>query len=112
MLSPETGSPNLGYRDLSRRQRPPPGQEEFFIAIGDPVHNLLRQITRYTPLRLCWDGGAEPRVRYEVNARILPDDYFSLAMLHGLGGMSLELLPMVKWRVPEDDPPGLEERQP
>jgi hypothetical protein len=81
-----------------------------FVAIGDPVHNLLRRVTRYTPLRLCPDGAPGPRVRYEVRPHRLPEAYFSLAMLHGLGGMSLELLPMIKWRVQEEDKAGIAQR--
>jgi len=81
-----------------------------FVAIGDPVHRLLREVTRTTPLRLLADGVAGPRLRYEVQPQCLPEAYYSLAMLHGLGGMSLELLPMIKWRVQEEDKAGIVQR--
>jgi FixJ family two-component response regulator len=35
LRSPETGSQNLGYRDLSRQQRPPPRLSETSCIIAD-----------------------------------------------------------------------------
>src|SRR5262245_39951987 len=63
-----------------------------FVAINDRTHNLLRNLARRSLLRPCLGVDGALMMQYSVDAISLPDDYFSLAMLHGIGGMSLDLL--------------------
>jgi hypothetical protein len=74
-----------------------------FVAINDPVHSLLRTITRHTPLV----GGVSPdprlRVQYRFREQDLPEAYYSLAVFHALGGLSLKALRRVRWRARESD---------
>ncbi len=60
-----------------------------FVAINDPVHSLIRKVTRHTPLALCITPGELPMVAYRVRPEELPMAYYSLAVFHSLEGMSL-----------------------
>lgn len=60
-----------------------------FVAINDPVHNLLRNVTRHTPLCLNITPGELPSVVYRVRLEALPNAYYSLAMFHALEGLAL-----------------------
>src|ERR1700720_2359738 len=60
-----------------------------FVAINDPVHNLLRNVTRQTPLYLNITPGELPSVSYRVRPEALPNAYYSLAMFHSLEGLAL-----------------------
>ena len=74
-----------------------------FVALNDPVHSLIRTITRHIPLV----GGLSPdprlRVQYRFRQEDLPEAYYSLAVFHALGGLSLKALRRVRWRVRESD---------
>jgi hypothetical protein len=61
-----------------------------FVAINDPVHNLLRNVTRHTPLYLSITPGVLPAVVYRVRPEALPNAYYSLAMFHSLEGLALQ----------------------
>jgi hypothetical protein len=74
-----------------------------FIAINDPVHNLLRTITRHTPLVAGLSPDPRLRLQYCFRQRDLPEAYYSLAVFHGLGGLSLAALRRVRWRARESD---------
>jgi hypothetical protein len=54
----------------------------MFVAINDPVHDLLRNVTRRTPLypRLAAEGFVT--FDYEVKPAELPEQYFALAVQH------------------------------
>ena len=70
-----------------------------FVAINDPVHSLIRNVTRRTPLvvRSSITGPASPE--YQVSAREVPEAYYSLAVFHSIGGLSLASLQKTRWRV-------------
>jgi len=57
-----------------------------FVAINDPVHNLIRNVTRRTPLypRLAAEGFIT--FEYQVRPDALPDDFYRLAVSHTLQG--------------------------
>jgi hypothetical protein len=57
-----------------------------FVAINDPVHNLIRNVTRRTPLypRLAAEGFIS--FEYQVQPDALPDDFYRLAVSHTLQG--------------------------
>jgi hypothetical protein len=83
---------------------------KMFVAINDPVHSLIRNVTRHTPL--CPGLSLDQRllVQYSFRERDLPDAYYSLAAFHALGGVALKSLRRVKWRVRESDKAGLPAR--
>ncbi|MRR38649.1 hypothetical protein EG829_29170, partial [bacterium] len=63
-----------------------------FVAISDPVHDLLRTMNRQAPLH-CWlEHNGHVSIRHRVQAADWPDAYFKVALLHSLGGMPLETL--------------------
>jgi hypothetical protein len=60
-----------------------------FVAINDPAHNLLRNVTRHTPLYQRITPGELPAVVYRIQPQSLPRAYFSLAVFHALEGLPL-----------------------
>ena len=74
-----------------------------FVAINDPVHRLLRNVTRHTPLRPSLSTDQRLPLKYSFREPDLPEAYYSLAGFHALGGLSLKSLRRVKWRVRESD---------
>jgi hypothetical protein len=74
-----------------------------FVAINDPVHSLLRTITRHTPLVAGLSPDPRLRVQYRFQQQDLPEAYYSLAVFHALGGLSLKSLRRVRWRARESD---------
>jgi hypothetical protein len=81
-----------------------------FVAVNDPVHRLIRSLTRHTPLRADVSTDERFTVQYSLRERELPEAYYSLAQFHALGGMSLDSLRRVRWRVRESDKAGIPER--
>ena len=81
-----------------------------FVAINDPVHSLIRTVTRHTPL--CPGLSTDERllVQYSFQEQDLPEAYYALAVFHSLGGLSLKSLRRVKWRVRESDKAGIPAR--
>ena len=74
-----------------------------FVAINDPVHSLIRTVTRHTPLRPSLSTDQRLLLQYSFREQDLPEAYYSLAVFHALGGLSLKSLRRVKWRVRESD---------
>ena len=74
-----------------------------FVAINDPVHSLVRQVTRHTPLRAGLSPDQRLFVQYSFQEQDLPEAYYSLAVFHALGGMPLKSLRRVNWRVRAGD---------
>lgn len=74
-----------------------------FVAINDPVHNLIRTITRHAPLCPVLSANGPLMFRYRVNAADLPAAYYSLAMFHALGGLSRGSMRLARWRVRAQD---------
>src|SRR5262245_36330506 len=68
-----------------------------YVAIDDSVHHLLRTLTRRTLLVSHRTPDGECTVGYQVDERQLPDEYFSLAMLHALGGVPQDCLAAIHW---------------
>ena len=62
-----------------------------FVALNDPVHNLLRHLARRTPLveRLSPEGGL--RMYYQPGAEGLSEQYAALAWFGGLNGLPAPL---------------------
>src|SRR5512135_2909523 len=81
-----------------------------FVAINDPVHNLIRSVTRHTPL--CYGLSADPRLvlQYAFREQELPEAYYSLAVFHAVGGLSVESLQRTRWRVRACDKAGIPAR--
>lgn len=80
----------------------------FFLAIDDPVHGLLRKITRHARLYARMSSADRPpRIVYDIREGDLPDAYYSLGMLHSLGGMALDCLPQSRWRVRPEERTGI-----
>ncbi len=74
-----------------------------FVALNDSVHNLIRNVTRHTPLTATQSASGRISIQYHIVPRDLPEDYHSLAMFHALGGLSLRLLRQCNWRARECD---------
>jgi hypothetical protein len=74
-----------------------------FVAINDLIHSLLRNVTRHTPLRPGLSPDQRLPLQYRFREQDLPEAYYSLAVFHALGGLSLKSLRRVKWRVRESD---------
>jgi hypothetical protein len=78
-----------------------------FVAINDPVHSLIRSITRHTSLHPGASADQRLPLRYCFRKQDLPEAYYSLAVFHSQGGLSLKSLSQVKWRVREHDKTGI-----
>jgi hypothetical protein len=74
-----------------------------FVALNEPVHNLIRNITRHTPLRAGLSMDPRLLVRYSFQEQDLPEAYYSLGLFHAVGGLSLESLRRTRWRVRASD---------
>ncbi len=61
-----------------------------FVAISDPVHALLRAITRTLPLQIRTRSDGLPVLEHDLAGIELPEDYYLLAAFHGLRGLPLE----------------------
>jgi len=81
-----------------------------FVAINDPVHSLIRSVTRHVPLRAGCSTDQGVVLRYSFGEQDLPEAYYSLAVFHALGGLSLESLRRTRWRVRAGDKAGIPER--
>jgi hypothetical protein len=81
-----------------------------FVAMNDPVHNLIRNVTRQTPLAAVITTTGRRTVQYCFAPGDLPEEYYSLAMFHSLGGLSLRLLHQSRWQTREIDKPAIPSR--
>jgi hypothetical protein len=70
-----------------------------YVAINDPVHNLLRDITRLTPLVPYQGEDGSVGLEYSFRPERLPDAYYSLAALHALQGLSLQAVRASRCRI-------------
>jgi len=78
-----------------------------FVALNDPVHSLIRRVTRQTPLLPGLSTDPRLLVQYSFREEDLPEAYYSLALFHTLGGMPLESLRRTRWRARAGDKPGI-----
>lgn len=81
-----------------------------FVAINDPVHSLIRSVTRHTLLRPGLSTDQRLMLQYSYREEDLPEAYYSLAAFHALGGVSLKTLSGTKWRVRKCDKTALPAR--
>jgi hypothetical protein len=81
-----------------------------FVALNDPVHSLIRNITHHTPLCAGLSPDQRLTLRYSFREQDLPEAYYSLAVYHSLGGVSLKSLRRANWRVRDEDKAGVPER--
>jgi len=79
----------------------------MFVAMNDPVHNLIRNVTRQTPLIAALTATGRRTVQYRFAPSDLPEEYYSLAMFHSVGGLSLKLLHLSRWQARETDKPAI-----
>jgi len=70
-----------------------------FVAINDWCHQLLRGITRRTPLVCCCRDDATLLMHYRVEPGLLPEAYFSFCGCHSIGGLPLDQVRTGRWRV-------------
>ncbi len=78
-----------------------------FVALNDPVHGLIRRLTRQTPLRAGLTTDPRLLVQYYFREEDLPEAYYSLALFHTLGGMPLDSLRRTRWRARAGDTPDI-----
>ena len=81
-----------------------------FVAINDPVHSLIRSVTRQTPLRPGLSPDQRLLLQYSFQESDLPEAYYSLALFHALGGLSLKSLRRGSWQVRDEDRSGIPAR--
>jgi len=81
-----------------------------FVALNDPVHSLIRGITRHTPLCPVLSPDQRPTLRHTFRKQDLPEAYYSLAAYHSLSGLSLRSLRRAHWRVRDCDKASIPER--
>ena len=81
-----------------------------FVAINDPIHSLIRSLTRHIPLRAAFSQDQRLLLQYNFREQDLPEAYYSLAMFHAMGGMSLDTLRRRRWQVPAGDKAGIPDR--
>ena len=74
-----------------------------FVAINDPVHSLIRSVTRQVPLRPGLSPDQRLLLQYSLGEIDLPEAYYSLALFHTLGGLSLKSLRRAKWQARPTD---------
>lgn len=74
-----------------------------FVAINDPVHGMIRNLTRKVPLRMTRSKAGQPLVVYDVDEESLSREYFSLAMLHSISGMPLSSVGITNWMPRRED---------
>src|SRR5437868_1791173 len=55
-----------------------------FVVINDPVHGMLRRLTRHTPLRVTVGTDGSLDLQNSIEPDLLQDSYFHLALLHRL----------------------------
>jgi hypothetical protein len=77
-----------------------------FVALHDPIHNLIRDLTRHLPLVVAL-GEDGPDVQYEFEALNLPEKYYSLAVFHSLQGLAVNQTRLDRWRVQMSDRSGI-----
>ena len=56
-----------------------------FVAINDPIHSLIRSVTRHTPLCAGLSPDRRLLLQYSFQEQDLPEAYYSLAVFHALG---------------------------
>jgi hypothetical protein len=81
-----------------------------FVAINDPIHSLIRSVTRHIPLCAGLSPDQRLPLQYRFREQDLPEAYYSLAVFHALGGLSLESLRRTRWRVRVGDKAGIPAR--
>jgi hypothetical protein len=69
-----------------------------FVALNDPVHNLIRSVTRHTPLQAGISTDPRLLVQYSFQEQDLPEAYYSLGLYHAVGGLPLASLRRTRWR--------------
>jgi hypothetical protein len=74
-----------------------------FLVLNDPVHSLIRSVTRQTPLEAGLSRDPRLQVEYVFQEQDLPEAYYSLGLFHSVGGLSLETLRRTRWRARAGD---------
>ena len=74
-----------------------------FVTLNDPVHSLIRGVTRHTPLRAGLSADQRLMVQYSFQEKDLPEAYYSLGLFHSVGGLPIETLRRTRWRARASD---------
>jgi hypothetical protein len=75
--------------------------KKTFVGVHDTIHQMLRRLTRHTPLQPHLGPDKQPLVQYRVRTEDLPPEYFALAAFHGLQGLSQEAALSGRYQVEE-----------
>ena len=86
------------------------GMTKTFVAINDPVHSMIRNVTRHIPLQPSLSPDQRLPLQYTFREQDLPEAYYSLAVFHSLSGLSIKSLQRVEWRVRAIDKVGVPAR--
>jgi len=81
-----------------------------FVAIDEPVHRLLRNVTHRTPLGMKVGRNNHRSMVYQFTDTALPNPYYSLALFHSLGGMPLDQVFQAKWSFAPAERSGVAQR--
>jgi len=74
-----------------------------FVTLNDPVHSLIRGVTRHTPLRAGLSADQRLMVQYSFQEKDLPEAYYSPGLFHSVGGLPIETLRRTRWRARASD---------
>ena len=107
MGSPETGKAANFWYGISFAALT---MARTFVAIADPVHALLRELTRRTRLALRAGCDGTPVAFYQLRPAEMPEAYWSLAMFHALEGLPICAVASARWRGPLPSRAGVPER--
>jgi hypothetical protein len=80
-------------RDVARIWLDWSGMCPQFVAIADPLHELLRALNREAHLHYWLEQDARISIRHRVQIANWPEAYFKIALLHTLGGIPLDVIP-------------------
>ena len=69
-----------------------------YVTFADPIHELLRNVTHFTPLEPVALPGADLDLRYSFRPDDLPETYYTLAVYHSLEGIPFGKVQFDRWR--------------
>ncbi len=74
-----------------------------YVTLVDPIQDVIRNVTRHTPLQRVQSEGQEPEVRYVFAPADLPEAYYTLAAYHSLQGLAMDAVRLDRWRLQSPD---------
>lgn len=76
-----------------------------YVTLADPIHEVIRSVTRRIPLQWVANDFGEMEVRYTFAPEDLPESYYVLAAYHGLRGLPVDRVRLERWRLQSPDKP-------